>query len=400
MRALARSLVADRDEAEDLVQDAVVVALEKRSAVRNDLASWLRTVVRNLALRRVGREARRPVIEREAARVESSDSSGEVRGAIERMELQRWLAEALLRLSEPHRSAVILRHVEGLDPGAIAARQGCSREAARQRVARGLSQLRAELDARHGGREAWCLVLAPLAARDAGSAAIPLATGGILMSSKTVLSSLAALAAAALAWLALSPEDDSSARARSPVEAGAVLPVLAEGPRAEPSAPAERSATREETSTFPVAETAEEELPPANPLFAVLSGRVVDGNAAPVAGAEVVVRRPEAGHFSMLDLETRHSPKECARAVTGPAGRFAFELERGIPFDLSVSAAEFCDERLPQRYAGEELEVVLSEGHLVHGFVKRERDGAPIADARVRVFQINRSARNDKATTT
>src|SRR5688572_6525780 len=168
MRGLARSLVGDRDEAEDLVQDAVVVALEKRAEVRLDLAGWLRTVLRNLALRRAGREGRRTGIERLAARAESSASDAGVRDAIERMELQRWLAEAMLRLGEPYRSAVILRHVEGLDPGAIAARQGCSREAARQRIARGLTQLRAELYAHHGGREAWCLVLAPWVARPRG----------------------------------------------------------------------------------------------------------------------------------------------------------------------------------------------------------------------------------------
>lgn len=120
MRALARSLVTDPDEAEEVVQEAWVVALGRRSAVRIDLSSWLRTVVRNLARRRAGRESRRPGVERLAARAESSaGAGGEVRDAVERMELQRWLAEALLRLAEPYRSAVILRHVEGLDPGAI-----------------------------------------------------------------------------------------------------------------------------------------------------------------------------------------------------------------------------------------------------------------------------------------
>jgi len=44
---------------------------------------------------------------------------------------------------------------------------------------------------------------------------------------------------------------------------------------------------------------------PANPLYAVLSGRVVDPARAPLAGARVAVRRPEAGHFSVLDLDVR-----------------------------------------------------------------------------------------------
>ncbi|HEX6884191.1 MAG TPA: sigma-70 family RNA polymerase sigma factor, partial [Planctomycetota bacterium] len=397
MRGLARSLVADPDEAEDLVQDAVVVALEKRTAVRVDLGGWLRTVLRNLALRRTGREGRRSGVERQAARPESGADG--VREALERMELQRWLAEAMLRLAEPYRSAVILRHVEGLDPGTIAARQGCSGEAARQRIARGLAQLRAELDVRHGGRAAWCLILAPWVGRPAGPLSASLTTGGILVGSKTLLASLAALAALVLAWWTLGRDPASPARAPGSPAATARPTDLAGQADAEASpavaAPAKREATPVPPAPpEPVAATAQD------PLFALLSGRVVDEAAAPIAGAEVRVRRPEVGHLSMLDLETRRAPREVARAVTDAEGRFAFELERGIPFDLALAAEGFCDEHLPQRYAGEELEAVLSKGFLVHGFVRREGDALPIADARVRVFQLNRSARQERVTTT
>lgn len=396
MRSLARSLVSDRDEAEDLVQDAVLVALEKRAAVRVDLAGWLRAVLRNLALRRTGREGRRSGVERQAARPERGTDA--VRDALERMELQRWLAEAMLRLAEPHRSAVILRHVEGLDPGAIAARQGCSREAARQRIARGLAQLRAELDARHRGREAWCLILGPWVGRPAGPLSASLTTGGILVGSKTLLASLAALAALVLAWWVLGRDASSPARVPGPrdaTSAPAALASRAEAATAEVAAPAQReSAPAAATAPEPIEASAQ------NPLFALLSGRVVDEAATPIAGAEVRVRRPVAGHLSMLDLETRRAPREVARAVTDAEGRFAFELERGIPFDLALAATGFCDEHLPQRYAGEDLEVVLSRGYLVHGFVRREGDALPIADARVRVFQLNRSARQELVTTT
>src|SRR5262245_33968031 len=161
MRKLAHSLVADPNEAEDVVQEAWVVALRERAAVRVDLGSWLRTVVRNLALRRSSRERRRPAIEERAARDEAAEVDAPA--AIERMELQRWLAEALLALDEPYRTAVILRHLEGLDASAIGRAQGCTPEAARQRVARGLERLRKRLDAEQGGRERWALLLAPYA---------------------------------------------------------------------------------------------------------------------------------------------------------------------------------------------------------------------------------------------
>jgi RNA polymerase sigma factor (sigma-70 family) len=386
MRTLARSLVADSQAAEDVVQDAWVVALGKRATVRTDLASWLRSVVRNLALRRNAREGRRPAVERGAARVEGGDPTDELRGAIERMELQRWLAEALLELPEPARSAVILRHVDGLDPGEIARRQSCSREAARQRVARGLAELRRRLDARPGGRAAWCLVLVPWTH---APRPLPLSwtTGGILMGSKALLASLVALAAVAVLWFALGR---GWAAPRERAELGASLPsALLE--RVPDEAASETSEPRREAlaSARPAAPAAAPLVaPPANPLFAVLSGRVLDAAGAPVAGAEVAARRPEVGHFSVLDLEVRRNPRTAALAVTGADGRFAFELERGIPLDLAVSARGHCDERRQDCYAGEEHEIVLGQGLRVHGRVTRLADGAPIAEARVRVFQL------------
>src|SRR5262249_39759408 len=156
---------------------------------------------------------------------------------------------------------------------------------------------------------------------------------------KAVLASLAALAAAALAWLALSPEKHGVERTEVPLAAGETHVALAEAPREEVTPPTRDVERESVASTADIAETAAlPEATPANPLFAILSGLVAGEASRPIPGAEVLVRRPEAGHFTMLDLETRHAPKECARARTDAAGRFSFELERGIPFDLAVSA--------------------------------------------------------------
>lgn len=398
MGALARSLVASPEEAEEVLQDAWVVALRKRSSVRTDLASWLRAVLRNLALGRAGRESRRATIERQAARPACGAPPGEVRDAVERMELQRWMAEALLRLDEPYRSAVILRHLEGLDPGEIARRQGCSREAARQRIARGLARLRTELDTKHGGREAWCLLLAPWVGRELAPLSVPLTAGGVLMGSKAVLASLAAVAALVLAWLAFQREPTPQGQAGdglAPAEAPAG--ALAADPGSGPArpAPAARREALPAASPVPAAAPA---TAASDPLLGRLTGRVLDPDHAPLAGAEVVVHRPQAGQLTMLDLETRHAPHEVARARTDADGRFAFALERGIPFDLRASADGFCAGRRPECYAGEALELTLSAGFLVHGTVRRERDGGPVADARVRVFQLSHTNSDEGAT--
>jgi DNA-directed RNA polymerase specialized sigma24 family protein len=78
VRALARTLLADSAAAEDVAQEALVAYLEHPPREARALRGWLASVVRNLAnLRRRG-EARRPVREERAARVERAPSSAEV----------------------------------------------------------------------------------------------------------------------------------------------------------------------------------------------------------------------------------------------------------------------------------------------------------------------------------
>ena len=387
MRNLARSLVGNPIDAEDIVQDAWVVALRERTDVRVDLASWLRTVVRNLALRRAGRERRRPAVEERAARAEAAEVDSAA--ALERMELQRWLAEALLALDEPYRTAVILRHVEGLDAEAIGRAQGCTSEAARQRVARGLSRLRERLDAEQGGRERWALLLAP-AARSAPLPIIatPIAIGGIVMGSKIVLGTLVAAVAALLLWLAVGR--DASVPTPEPKAALAAATLAAPD---EPARTVEEPALAKQIREVAVtaAPVAESEPVAATPLQVALSGRVVNTSGSPITGADVVVTRPAAGHFIVLDTELRKTSPVVGRMRTGEDGRFSFVLERGIAHDVAVSAPGYCDVMLQNHHPGEDLEVVLSHGFLVHGFVTRERDGAGIDDAEVNVFQLGSS---------
>jgi RNA polymerase sigma-70 factor (ECF subfamily) len=183
LRALARALVADAGHGDDLAQDAWVAALERPRAAQESLAAWLAGALRHLARRTRRRERERPAVERQAAGPEAQEGPEE---AVARAELLQRLGAAVLALDEPYRSAVILRHLDQLDPGEIARRQGCTREAARQRIARGLTELRRRLDAEHGARERWCLALAALARSPAPAPLPPTLTllGGSLMTSK------------------------------------------------------------------------------------------------------------------------------------------------------------------------------------------------------------------------
>ena len=243
LRGLAASLVHDPDEAADVAGEVWVEALERRPEVDDTrpLRPWLAVVLQRLVARRRRERTARRERERIAARAEAVHGADR---AIERIELQRRLADAVLALEEPYRSAVVLRHLERLSPAQIAQRQKCSVEAARQRVTRGLQRLRARLDREFdGGRDAWRALLLPFALR------APLAEGGVLagiflMGGKLMLGLAAAAAAVCLwmwgpwrtgheAWLAIL-EPDGAAALEVPTSRGALsVPDLAIAPKTQ-----------------------------------------------------------------------------------------------------------------------------------------------------------------------
>src|SRR5262245_52690099 len=100
---LARRLVDDRGEADDLAQDALARALEAPPEPGWPLRTWLGGVVRNLAREGRRRRERREARERAAARGEALPSAAE---ALERLQLQRGVVEAVLALAEPYRSKI------------------------------------------------------------------------------------------------------------------------------------------------------------------------------------------------------------------------------------------------------------------------------------------------------
>ena len=145
LKRLARGLLRDEQLAEDVAQDAFVLALERPPRAGGALSVWLARVVRNLALNRQQGERRRAAREELAARAERDDTDQQ---AAERLELQRFVAERVARLDEAKRTAIYLRYYEGLEPQAIGARLGVPVKTVKTRLARGLAELRSSLDAR------------------------------------------------------------------------------------------------------------------------------------------------------------------------------------------------------------------------------------------------------------
>lgn len=159
-RSLARALVRDGHQADDLVQRAFEAALDRPPAAGTPPRRWLASVMRNLARfdRRSGRH--RGDRERSYARPEGTESADH---SLRVLESRALLQDALLALPEPYRSAITERYLEERPPREIAQRRGVALKTVKSQLHRGLEMLRKELDERNDGdRSGWVMALVPL----------------------------------------------------------------------------------------------------------------------------------------------------------------------------------------------------------------------------------------------
>lgn len=137
---LARGLLKDPYQAEDVVQDVLAKALVRWSAIEraDDVDAYVRRMVVNACTSFFRRAARR-----EHARDHESLPDGSVRDpAGEVVERDRMLA-MLRRLPAKQRAVLVLRHYEGLPDAEIADLLGTSAVTVRSNAHRGLAALRA-----------------------------------------------------------------------------------------------------------------------------------------------------------------------------------------------------------------------------------------------------------------
>jgi RNA polymerase sigma factor (sigma-70 family) len=183
VRGLAGALVSDPSTAEDVAQEAWLVALSRPAAAREPRA-WLAGVVKRLAWRQARSAERARQREATVARAEGVPST---EALVERSELQEHLSAAVRALDEPYRTTVLLHYSEGLSLEEIARTQGVPASTVRTRLARALERLRQRLDRTHGNRATWLAAFAPLA----GAPALPsitttsIALGSLSMGAKT-----------------------------------------------------------------------------------------------------------------------------------------------------------------------------------------------------------------------
>ncbi len=328
VRALARSLLFEEADAEDVAQEAWLVSLRARPREIRRPRAWLATVVRNLARDLWRRERRRAVREESAARPEAVRSTEEV---VQREAVRRRVVEAVLALEEPCRSAVLFRFYDDLPPREIAARLGVPVETVKSHLKRGLARLRTRLDSEHGGqRSAWGVALLPLAGSPPdptvlGTVAAGAAAGGALVASKGPAIALAG-ALVVLAGALLVPRmitergaaDVSEERARDSARRGRPL----EGRESRrPEGAVDPAATREEeparTETPAAAGPRSGEAPAARARSRVLVGRVLDPEGSLVGGASVIAIGYAPGPSGATVVRRE--------ALSGDAGRFRLE---------------------------------------------------------------------------
>lgn len=172
LRGLARTLASDRDDADDLAQEAWIAAWQREPDATRPMRGWLTKVVRDLAAMRHRGDRRRAARHSRADQAQPAAAPDEL---LARMRLHERLVELVIDLDEPYRSTVIARFVDGRTSAAIAGSLGIPAGTVRKRLHEALSRLRAGLDASAGERKRW----AP--------AALAFAKGGMSVAKPTKL---------------------------------------------------------------------------------------------------------------------------------------------------------------------------------------------------------------------
>lgn len=309
IRRLARQMVAETDAADDLAQEACVVALHRQPRDATRFRQWIAEVMRNALRERRRGAARRDAREADVARAEAQESTGRI---VERVTLQRELVQAVLELEEPFKSAILLRFFENLPPREIASRLGTTVNTVNSRIGRGLERLRERLDRSAGGREPWLLAFAPwlqlkplassAAAMQAAGAHTSTATatgaaastslgtattlGGIVLNAKlaAVLVSAIALVTAAFFVLRSPATHEPGALAANPVAPASDerTPLAGEAPL---SGVASSRANANEVAPANASTTPKSSAPAA--AARKVRGRVLDAEGTPRAGVKL-----------------------------------------------------------------------------------------------------------------
>ena len=397
VQALARSLVAQRDLAADVAQETMLVAWRRGLEGVLDVRAWLAQILRRLASRRAQGEQTRHRREQSLLPSDPAPSTAEL---VAKASMQREVVDAVLRLDEPYRTAVLLRFLEERSYQEIAAATAAPLETVRTRIKRGLQQLRQDLDRRHGAARAWALpilgftgfheVVAATATAVSTAGVVGAASAGVLTMSvqAKVAMGIGVLLAGMLAWQ-IWPAPEGTAPATS-TKTNEVAAVVAEVPPKDAAQPKEAMAS--ERASAPTAETPKAVAPErARPRWTA-SCRVVDEvTNQGIAGAVFDFGHDSNGRSPVAFRGVSHS---------GADGAFTCDFELLTPgfVELEVRHPEYASTHVPlleiiarAEAAGSRHaaigDVLMARGASLSGRVLAADGKTPVPGARIQRYR-------------
>lgn len=235
--SLAQALTLSRTEAEDVVQQALLVALTKTPS--EDPWAWFAGVVVNTARNRRRKRWRRSAREGSLEGASLPSQGLDPAERAEREELIARLHSSLAELPEDQREALALTHLAGLSHKAAAESLGVARETVTARARKGLDSLRSQLGAKEVAA-ALTLAAAGLELSKPSGVVPGFALGGLLMTtSNKIALGLAGLALFLSGGLVAANLPDAGGEASKPPTsplpaAGAKTSTLDERPALDP----------------------------------------------------------------------------------------------------------------------------------------------------------------------
>ena len=160
--ALAYRTIGREEEARDVCQETFLRAFRALPRFRGQakFSSWLYRIALNLCRDWMRRERRTPVVQPPedvdlfdlASAVEPPSET--IEDMVARRDLTRLVEQAMARLPEDQRTAIVLKEYQGLTFQEIADVLGCPLSTVKTRLYQGLTVLRRELAKTAGGRVA------------------------------------------------------------------------------------------------------------------------------------------------------------------------------------------------------------------------------------------------------
>jgi RNA polymerase sigma factor (sigma-70 family) len=361
VRSLARSLVRNGHEADDLAQEACLVALQKPPRHGTNVRGWFQQVLGNLVRQGSRAARRRQRREHDVAAMHAGTSGSGTSGSdelFERAAVHRAVVDGVLALEQPYRDTMLLRWFEDQPPRVIAARTHVPVATVHSRLQRGAALLRARLDRRFGSHRAWSAALLPLPLPVGLALSV---VGVVVMQSKALAAGAVVVVGTAL-WLGFgtgsAPDVPRGTETTAPPP-----PVLAKSAAGEvpprTDAPARANAT-------PAAANVAQRGAPAAATARAITGRVVD---------------PEGRAVASIDVRLGE-----ALAASDAAGAFTVAAERGQGGKVHSDAPQWRTVMAALVGADSVTPALVVVGPAVDvaGSV-RSADGAAVAAAEVRV---------------